>query len=213
MANANLLLVEGKNDLHAVVSLMRHHMDWPDQADRRPVEIKEKEGIESILAPGYITAEIKSAVIKRLGIIIDADKSVATRYDQIRYSAGPEFSEFPPEMPEIGLILERPDGKRLGLWIMPDNRSDGTLETFLRYLVPERSGSLWNFAEESANSAREHGASYREVDQLKSQLHTFLAWHDPPGLPFGTALRCRVLDPSSTQAASFVAWFRELYEL
>ncbi len=211
MANENLLLVEGKNDLHAVVSLMRRHMDWPDQPDRRPVEIKEKEGIESILAPGYITAEIKSAVTKRLGIIIDADRSVVSRYDQIRNSVGSEFSEFPQEMPESGLILDRSDGKRLGLWIMPDNRSDGTLETFLRYLVPERSNSLWNFAEESANSAREHGASYRDVDQLKSQLHTFLAWHDPPGLPFGTALHSRVLDPTSIHAAGFVAWFRGLY--
>jgi hypothetical protein len=58
---------------------------------------------------------------------------------------------------------------------MPDNTSEGTLETFLRFLVPESSAPLWAHATESVATARTLGASCRETHVGKANLYTWLA--------------------------------------
>ena len=93
---------------------------------------------------------------------------------------------------------------------MPDNSSPGILEDFLSRLVP-REDTIWDHAGEVVAEARRFGARCREVDHLKSSLHTWLAWQEDPGLPFGTALRAQVFRHDSEDALRFVAWFRRLF--
>ncbi len=56
------------------------------------------------------------------------------------------------------------------------------------------------------------GAPLQAKDFLEGQLYTWLAWHETPGRPFGTAMTSRVLDPASPRADAFVAWFKALFE-
>jgi len=119
----------------------------------------------------------------------------------------------PAALPPGGLIVDNDDGKRLGVWIMPDNTSAGSLETFLRYLVPDPAEPLWKSAVDAVTKAKELGCPCRDTHLAKAHLYTWLAWQDPPNQNPGHALAQKVLDPHNEQANAFVEWFRQLYEL
>ncbi len=112
-----------------------------------------------------------------------------------------------------GLIIKNNDGKHFGAWIMPDNQKLGMIETFLRYLVPGNQAALWSHAERSTADALDHGATYKHLHSDKARIHTWLAWGDPPGERFGTALLKKILDASAPSATPFVKWFKDLYQL
>ena len=118
----------------------------------------------------------------------------------------------PDTMPVSGLITEAND-LRLGIWIMPDNSSSGMLENFLHYLIPDTDQSLWNFAKSSVDTAKINSAPFRDVHLPKAEIHTWLAWQDPPGERFGIAITKKFLDPHSTSATAFVDWFKNLFGL
>jgi hypothetical protein len=96
---------------------------------------------------------------------------------------------------------------------MPDNKSEGMLETFLKYLVPNQADNVWLYAQEAARTAKQRGAPYKDVHIEKANIHTWLAWQDEPGPALGVALKRKVLDPNSAAAKPFVDWFIALFEL
>src|SRR5262249_30574390 len=148
---------------------------------------------------------------ERVGIILDANSRLADRWAQIRHRAN-QAAVALPESPSLeGTIVDgRQPGSRVGIWLMPDNSSPGTLENFLSGLVP--SGHLvWAYASEATSEARQRGAGCQEKDHLKSPLHTWLGWQEEPGLPFGTALRTGFFEAESETARRFVAWFNRLF--
>jgi hypothetical protein len=212
-SNPKQLVVEGYEDLYSVHGLMRAHINWPDGKENAPVWIETGGGAEEILEPGYIPLKLKEPFTETLGVILDADTSPRSRYGQIRRQCLGIFPNMPGEIPPSGLIVENTDHKRLGIWIMPDNASEGCLEVFLRYLVPNESEPIWQHAAGSVAKAREMGARCRECHLPKAFLYTWLAWQDEPGQHPGTALTRRILDPHAVGATAFVRWFRELYVL
>ncbi len=205
--------MEGVDDKHAVIGLMRRHIDWPDTPSGWPVYIKVGNSNDEILAQGYLSTQIKASTVRTVGVLLDADLNSGGRYQRIQQLCKPLFPDLPPDMPAEGLFVDNPDGKRLGLWLMPDNMSPGGLETFLRLLVPDSAEGLWTLACSSVANARSMGAACREAHIQKANLSTWLAWHDPPGQSPGLALTRKILDPESPHAAGFVSWFRTLFEV
>lgn len=109
-----------------------------------------------------------------------------------------------------GLVTSTTWGARIGLWVMPNNRDPGDLETFLEGLVPMTSQD-WLWAGEATKMAQTKGALYRKVHARKAHLHTWLAWGDPPGNPYGTAIEATQLNDASPAADAFIIWFKELF--
>jgi hypothetical protein len=211
--NPKQLIVEGPDDLFSVVGLMRAHIDWPTQKESAPVWIEAAGGADKILEPGYLAVKLKTSGLAALGVVLDADTNPHAKYESLRNYCSGLVRGLPREMPTGGLIAENEDQKRFGLWIMPDNTSEGTLETFLRFMVPEDSAPLWALAAESVATARGIGAGCRDCHIDKANLYTWLAWQDPPGQSEGRALTRKILDPHAEGSASFVKWFRDLYRL
>lgn len=207
------LIVEGTDDLFAVVGLMQSHCDWPRAKEEAPVWVEPAGGVDPILESGFLSAYLKMREIRSLGVVLDADEHASGRYQSIRDQCSQLFPNMPQSMPREGLIVTDEGGKRFGVWIMPDNASPGTLEVFLKYLVPAGFQSLWNHAEVAVDHARTLGATVKEADIPKAHMHTLLAWQDEPGQRFGVAITKSVLDPNSPHAQPFVAWFKNLYEL
>jgi hypothetical protein len=205
-------MVEGHDDLFAVVGLIRAHVDWPQGKDSKkfaPVFIHNGNGAPEILKKeGYFAVLLKSPVVKAAGVVLDADGTAKGRYESIRGLCLGLFPQLPEVLPPDGLVVENDDHKRLGIWIMPDNASPGTLETFLKWLVPAR-----NYAVNAVDAARKMGCSCRECHIEKANLYTWLSWQDPPGQSPGIALTQKVLDPLNSSAATFVEWFMKLYQL
>ena len=93
---------------------------------------------------------------------------------------------------------------------MPDNQRDGALEQFLADLVREED-TLFAHATRSTKRAKELNATFPDVLVVKAELHTWLAWQEEPGLPYGSAIRARYFGHDSEAARSFVTWFWLLF--
>jgi hypothetical protein len=67
--NRKHLLVEGQEDLYAIVRLLAAHVEWGDTKPTRPASIEPCGGVEKILASGFISAKLKSREVETLGIM------------------------------------------------------------------------------------------------------------------------------------------------
>jgi len=207
------LFVEGNDDLYAVAQLMGHHVQWGDKKPEWPVVIKAIGSVAEILEEEFISTTLTSSTVEILGIMIDADGEFHSRWNAIRRECIASFPLIPADLPQDGLVLENADKKRVGIWIMPDNTSKGMIETFLAYLVPNDQAGMWDRAKNIVKEVRAAGAPCRECHQDKANIHTWLAWQDPPGEVFGNAIVQKILDAKSPHAAQYVAWFKRLYQL
>ena len=204
------LVVEGHDDRMSVLGLARHRLQWPEPG---PVLIDLGGGAEEILQPAFLTTLLKTRELRITGLMFDADSSPGQRYQAICRVCSEFFPDLPTNLPPNGLIVQNAEGKRFGVWIMPDNSSEGDLELFLRYLIPETSEPVWRFAEECVANAKTTGAPFAESQVRKAKLYTWLAWQEPPGQSPGAAITKKILDPNADRATDFLHWFRDLYEL
>jgi hypothetical protein len=176
------LLVEGKYDKYVIPRLIEANgIKWGERQEERTVEISDKGGYQELLKSGVLETELKASGLRTLGILIDADDSVISRWTAIRHRCQHIISGIPEQLPSNGLIATTNEGIRFGIWILPNNRDAGMMETFLKYLVPLQYDALWQFAQDSATEAKTRGAPYRIAHRDKAEIHTMLAWSDPPG--------------------------------
>jgi hypothetical protein len=198
------LLVEGKDDLHSVVHLMkRHGFDW-DSPEAPWIE--PTNGFEPLLR----SLPIALKTYRRLGVILDANTSPTERWNRLRQiltkSGVAVDNSFAPGVSMGGPL----PGSRMAFWLMPDNASPGAVEEFLSTMVPA-DDTCWEYASKVAAEARHLGGRCPEKYHLKSQLHTWLAWQEEPGNPFGTAVKTQVFRSDGELALRFVRWFQQLF--
>jgi hypothetical protein len=200
------LLVEGSDDRHSVVHLLkRRGFDWDDETTVRPY-VSDENGIDKLLRAVPVTLK---GTYERIGIILDADSDPAARWEQVRARARRAELDLPASPDPQGTIIQQ-HGRRFGVWLMPDNASAGALEHFLGRLVPQGQ-PLWVYADEATKKARELDAPCLERDHAKSVLYAWLAWQEEPGRPFGIALKAGLFETESADALRFVAWFNRLF--
>jgi hypothetical protein len=201
--------VEGRDDLHSTTNLLeRHGYNWNNNA-LAPF-VYDSGGIDPLFEA--LPLALKSCV--RVGVVIDADLNLTRRWAQAEAILKANGIAPPPSPSQQGLVMSVAGParlERLGLWIMPNNQSAGVLEDFLQRLVPA-GDKCWQHADASTKEARVLGAPLKENDHAKGAIYTWLAWQDPPGQPFGTALNARILGHDSPEALEFVAWFKRLFE-
>ena len=203
------LLVEGDKDKRVIPYLMEANgIPWGKPP---PVFIHQLDGFQGMVRQGVIEIELKVSGLEALGIIADANSDAGQTWKSLRNRCRGSFPELPDELPATGLIHENESGLKLGVWLMPDNRSHGMMETFLTYLVPDNNNPVLRYAESARDEARTLGAPYKDVQADKAKIYTWLAWQDPPGWPLHNAVMERLLDPRSVHAAAFVGWFRSLF--
>lgn len=212
-ANPNILLVEGDDDKRVIPNLMDEYVVWGNRPDEWIVEVRAHGGVDDLLDPRNIQVEAMVPGRKALGIVVDADDQFGSRWQSVRNGCLTLAADFPEELPPEGLVHENDQGLRIGVWIMPDNRSRGMLETFLNQLIVPDDAALWDFARESCTRSRDHGSPYREPHRDKADIHTFLAWLDPPGRQLHTAVLARALDARLPLGQQFARWFIDLYGL
>ena len=203
--------MEGETDKSVIPYLMEANgVPWPDPPDY-PLYIAAHGSVDEILKPEVIEAELRASGLEALGVIVDADGDAGARWNQLRTWCGGEFDGLPDRVPVDGLSVVHAGGPRFGIWIMPDDRFTGMLEDFLVQLVPAESRDLYEAARRCVAESRRHGASFRDAHTRKAELHTWLAWQDPPGARLHEAVDHRALDPSRPESLLFVNWFRNFF--
>jgi hypothetical protein len=205
-----VLLVEGKDEQFVLPELLEAAgIAWPKE--NRPLWIADYKGVEAILKPGAIEAELKASGMKSLGIVVDADIDADARWERVRQRLTQTYPDFPQRLDPDG-VIHSADGINVGVWIMPDNVQAGMLETLLLAI---RTGepTVAAYSAEACTKARTLGAPFREVHRDKAELHTWMAWQDPPGQRMQDALKKKQLNVNIDRLRGFVAWVKELHDL
>ena len=204
MAGKRVLLVEGRDDEHVVKSICgRLELGVIDR-------IEPQDGKDPLL--DTLPVKLKESDLTVLGIILDADDDLKSRwralsgrlrpagYENISDTPDPEGSVFMP--PENCLL------PRLGIWLMPNNQVPGILEDFLRFLVPD-CDALLPHVEQAVNTLPE--TRFDSLKRPKVLMHTWLAWQEEPGKPYGQAITARYLDTSLPAGEAFAAWLKRVF--
>ena len=165
------LLVEGAEKLRVIPQLMAANgVTW--NRGEEPLNIINCDGVENLLKPKYISAQLKTPNgLTHLGIVIDADEEPDNRWKSLYNACLPNIPNLPQNLPAAGLIITLESGLKFGVWMMPDNQSRGMLETFLAYLVPDN--NLWQYTQNKVIEAKQQGATYRDYHLDKANIHTY----------------------------------------
>ena len=206
MAGRGILLVEGKDDEHVLKHICGNR------------GIPELDSIEPIgdairlLENFPVRLKASNEQGDAVGVVIDADTDLDSRWRSIhRRLKEIGYGQVPTNPDPNGTILLPPDGSLLpkaGFWLMPDNKTTGILEDFLRFLIPQP-GALLKHVDDCVNSLPEQ--RFTDLERPKALMHTWLAWQAEPGKPYGTAITARFLDPGLPQANALVSWLKRLY--
>jgi len=201
------LLVEGSDDKHCVIHLVRRHgIDWDDPHVLLPY-VHGCGGFDSLVASLSVSAKSYG----RLGVMVDANTDLHHRWLQVKDALARAGVTLPGDPQSAGIVVPGMYADwRVGVWLMPDNQNQGQLEDFLCKLVPP-CDKCWTYAGEAARRARELGAKFPDKSFSKANIHTWLAWQEPPGLPFGTAITAMYFGVDSPEALRFVRWFKQLF--
>jgi len=234
----NLFLVEGKNDLHVVKHILLQHSLANFQKKTRngeqlffqnlPLNIEATAEQGNMVEQFGTRLDQGSTLLNAIGLMLDFDDQSdehANKHDEAvrneiirlqkkrhRWKLDENFTILSDT--NEGFIAEpaNKDTPRIGVWLMPDNHNRGMLETFLQRLIPEERSKLLEHARHSTDKAKgEHAAPFKPVHREKAVVHTFLAWMDEPGYPFGTSFQNGSFDAKSALANKFVEWMQKLF--
>lgn len=234
---STLLLVEGPDDEHVVKNICgRMQIGRIDKVrfkhNLHPTDKEPPRGKEALLKalPNYL--ESRGEELTALGVLVDADDNLATSWQSIiRTLHQIGYADLPEHPDPAGTVIPPPQKEtqppqpgdrdvsplddtnplplpRIGIWIMPDNQLNGTLEDFLKFLVPE-GDPLLPYAEQTLNNLpKTHFTSPRRP---KALMHTWLAWQDEPGKPYGQAISAKYLNTDLPMAKTFANWLRRTF--
>lgn len=205
----SVLLVEGKDDQHVIWSLMEHY-NVPET-----FVVNDCDGIDNLLHEVSLRLTTPT-MYKRIGVVMDADVNIRGRYDALRSilegTGKYDLSQITPS--KGGTLVDSLDENYpvIGLWLMPDNRSNGMLEDFVMTLA-DKEDVLMNESDTVLASLEARSLNrYTSVHRSKAKIHTYLAWQEEPGKPMGQAITAKVLHAESESAKVFVEWIKRLFQ-
>ncbi|HUY34557.1 MAG TPA: DUF3226 domain-containing protein [Pirellulales bacterium] len=199
MSDGGVLLVEGRDDQHVIWALLKVHK-VPEV-----FKVEQAGSVEELLSS--VPVRLKGSD-RRLAVVLDANQSLQTRWDALRdrlRTAG--FHGVPKDLSAFGTVVDFPRRRRLGVWLMPDNRLPGILEDFLTFLVP-REDTMLPRVDAFLSMIPAVERRFPESRRPKARIHTWLAVQEEPGKPLGQSITARYLDAEAQVVGPFLNWLR-----
>lgn len=203
-----LLVVEGTSDLHTVFHLCRTVSPGLEAIFERLAA----SGFQGVLGtvPIYVNQEGMIAV----GFVVDAGDAPIDHWQQVvdRIAAANDAIQLPQSLQPNGTIIpEDPSigSPRIGIWVMPDNRSTGELEDFVQRMIPE-DDRVWPRAQNYIGDIPADDRKFDDDTIAKNQIHAWLAARRHPGL-IGLAVRDGDLNVDADVAQAFLRWLTNLF--
>ena len=202
-----VLLVEGANDLHVVAHISKR------EGLPHNFRIVETGNVDKLLDAIEVEADVPERQV--MGIVLDADqhpadrwKEVTARLNRLRQEEHFSLPELPDQPISAGTIVN--GTLRIGIWLMPDNKSTGELEDFVAAMIPA-SDPVWPLSEQYIDDIPPEHRKFKSQKAQKAKVHAWLATREYPR-PMGRAIEAGDLDISVASASVFVDWLRELFE-
>ena len=201
-----VLLVEGPDDKHVVIHLSERSGLAPN------FWIIEKDGKDTLL--DSIVLEARTPGRMAMGIVLDADddlmarwQAVTDRLNRLRREDHPDLPDLPDRPEPTGTIIE--GAVRIGIWLMPDNRSSGELEDFVARMIPS-ADPVWPLSEAYIEGIPAAARKFALGKIQRAKVHAWLATREDPRR-MGLAIKAGDLDPKAANAAEFADWLRTLF--
>ncbi len=200
-SNEQVLLVEGRNDLHVI-----HHIFCRRTGTEPIFATKVKEDVQRLLKS--IPVEVKAPGLVQLGIIVDANDDLNARWQAVRNKLLSAGIPCPPEPESAGTII---DGfPRIGIWLMPNNKSTGELEDLIQGMIPD-GDPVWPLSEAYIDGIPKPQRMFRPGKITRAKVHAWLATRSDPR-PMGTAIKATDLIVDTEECVDLVDWLRRLFQ-
>ena len=199
---SKLLLVEGNDDKHVIYALCNHFNV------NHNFDVIDCKGIENLML--QIPVRFKQSGIDTIGIIVDADLDLSSRWQQIHGILKNIFPELPNKLPKEGLIFKN-ENFSVGVWLMPNNVIPGMLEDFIKFLIPnddEQFPEIKNFLDQLEKNGIN---GYKKIHRSKAEIHSWLAVQSDPGTPLGLGITKRYLTIEEDECKNLVQWLIQLF--
>jgi hypothetical protein len=197
------LYVEGKNDLYVVKAICdRAGVLIGDKA------IHDKEYPETLNA--FSTQARKGSPVESLGLIVDADEDVKSRWMEIaKLLRELDIANVPNSPVTDGFVGILPNGCRVGVWLSPDNTNPGVIESLFMTLFRPDDPDMplsQQYVDEFVPQRNWGG-----FDRLKADVYSWLAVRPNPGRPMGENIsRTDFPGELSEPARRLAAWVKAL---
>ncbi|WP_348944735.1 DUF3226 domain-containing protein [Chitinibacter sp. FCG-7] len=213
-----LLLVEGEADRAFFELLCRSQTILAGINVAPPVEVggrkNTKQGVLNLLAT--LIGDLNDGRLQALAIVVDADwvangGGFANTVSQVtREVAAQGYDTLPIALAAGGLIYKHNDGlPDLGVWVMPDNASEGMLEDWIKQSVlPAERGIL---AQAEMTVACLVVPKFNANRLSKAEVATWLAWQKRPGEGLYYAVEGNLLDSTAALHIGLVQWLKTVF--
>lgn len=194
-----ILLVEGQDDKHVVRHLCSRSQSMPKFCTL------DKGGLPKLLPA--IGPEIKAPGRKAVGIVVDANSDLQSRWDEVVDQLG-VINIQPPDNPDpTGTII--PYTPLIGIWLMPNNQLSGELEDFVQKMIPDED-PVWPMSKDYIRDIPDAYREFKDSKILKATLFAWLATRKEPGR-MGAAIGADDLLVDNELSATFIAWLKRLF--
>lgn len=221
----NVLLVEGSNDktffenlckaynLHVYVKVS-NPLDFPING-----AFNSKRGVIDSLDHLLPFLEDQDSAIQKIAIILDADitgenrggfketiAQLKEKTSKFGYKETHKYSNGGVEIPHSDREMNA-----LGVWIMPNNKSDGTIEDWIKSKIISSETELFNHACHTVKELANKKFSQNSI--TKAEIATWLAWQNQPGRTIAYALKEgeELLDINSQGFIDLIEWLRNFF--
>ncbi len=197
------LLVEGNDDQHVIWALCEKFNITKN------FDVIDCQGITKLTE--QIPLRFKQSDIKTIGIIIDADIDIKSRYLSLKSLLSTQGIELPDELPDEGIIETHERNLKIGLWIMPNNNLNGMLEDFISFLVPDEDKLLPIVNSTLQEIENQKLNKYSLTHKSKTVIHSWLSLQEDPGTPMGLGITKRYLTTDQETCLKLINWLKNLY--
>lgn len=209
--SSKILMVEGIDDQKVIEKLLqRRKIVFNDFG------IHNCQGIDKLL--NLLPTIINAGSYEIIGIIVDADEDIKTRWQVIKDIISKSgYKNIPNDSQPKGISLEDENEElpEIGIWIMPDNKIRGAIEDFISFLIPDND-EIFPIAKTTVEKLiNQEKNRFTISKKSKAIIHTWLAWQERPGKQLGSAITYRVAQEyllDDTKAAAFINWLKRLFK-
>ena len=194
-----MLLVEGSDELHVIVRICERVGFEPE------FHIIDKKGVPQLL--DSLDTEVKTPGLSTMGVVLDADDNVESRWRAVVDRLRLANIELPAAPAQSGTIIK--GEPRVGIWLMPNNQSQGELEDFVLEMIPA-GDPVWPRAQGYIDSIPESDREFAAGKILRARVHAWLAAREEPR-QMGQAVQANDLDIEVAICQGFVDWLRRLF--
>lgn len=211
-----LLVVEGEEDEKFFKALLRH-------SGINGVAVRSNPSGKGNSINTFKASLIKQTTASkaRVGVVLDADypqfaggygSTVAGINGVLSGLSWNPLTRRPGNQGHASTNAKYP-GVQCGVWITPDNATDGYIEHMLLAEHVGAESARIQYAKGACAAAlgSGHGFPTQAHHVTKAELGTWLAWQDAPRMSFAIALERSLFDTTKPTFVSLVGWLRWMY--